>query len=102
MLGSSTHFCNPGKKQEVLAKGGNILVEPGTSGLKFLVIPRNGYLTGYQEDENSPNRVPNREAFFLVGSWLKPEDFGFGHPLAETDPKLFLDPKFFLDTKSQF
>ena len=28
----------------------------------------NGYLTGYQEDENSPNPVPNREAFFLVGS----------------------------------
>ena len=42
----------------------------------------NGYLTRYQEDENSPNRVPNREAFFLVGSWLRPEDFGFGQPLA--------------------
>ena len=44
----------------------------------------NGYLTRYQEDENSPNRVPNREAFFLVGSWLRPEDFGFGHPLEDT------------------
>ena len=29
-----------GKNQEVLAKGRNFLVEPGTSGLKFLVIPR--------------------------------------------------------------
>ena len=43
----------------------------------------NGYLTGYQEDENCPNRVPNREAFFLVGSWLRPEDIGFSHPLQE-------------------
>ena len=30
----------PGKNQEVLAKGGNFLGEPGTSGLKFLVEPR--------------------------------------------------------------
>ena len=72
----------PGKNQVVLAKGRNFLVEPGTSGLNFLVEP-----TGYQEDENSPNRVPNQEAFFLVGSWLRPEDFGFGHPLREETEK---------------
>ena len=53
----------PVKNQIVLAKGRNFLVEPETSGLKFLVIPRslkmdtlpgtrkmkilqNGYLTG--------------------------------------------------------
>ena len=29
-----------GKNQEVLAKGRNFLVEPGTSGLKSLVEPR--------------------------------------------------------------
>ena len=34
--------------------------------------------------ENSPNQVPNREPFFLVGSGLRPEDFGFCHPLAAT------------------
>jgi hypothetical protein len=27
------------------------------------------------------NREPNQETLFLVGSWLRPEDFGFGHPL---------------------
>ena len=41
----------------------------------------NGYLTGYHEDENSQNQVPKWEAF-LVGSSLRPEHFGFGHPLA--------------------
>ena len=35
----------------------------------------------YQEDKDSSNQVPSWEAFFLVGSWLRPEDFGFGHPL---------------------
>ena len=42
-----------------------------------------GHLTGYHEDENSPNQVLKREAF-LVGSWLMPEHFGFGHPLTAT------------------
>ena len=27
------------------------------------------------------NQEPNQETLFLVGSWLRPEDFGFGHPL---------------------
>ena len=65
----------PGKSQDVLANGRNFLVEPGSKKSEI------GNLTGYQEDENSPNRVLHREAFFLVGSWLRPEDFGFGHPL---------------------
>ena len=29
-------------------------------------------LTRYEEDDNSLNWVPNQEAFFLVGSWLRP------------------------------
>ena len=61
-----------GKNQEVLAKGRNFLVEPGTSGLKFLVIPRSLKMDTLPEDENSPNQVPSWEAFFLVGSWLRP------------------------------
>ena len=73
-----------------LVKTKNFLQKAGTSWLNQDLqteVPgrtkksENGYLTGYQEEENSPNRVPNREAFFLVGSWLRPEDFGFGHPL---------------------
>ena len=27
------------------------------------------------------NHGPNQETLFLVGSWLRPEDFGFGHTL---------------------
>jgi hypothetical protein len=29
------------------------------------------------------NQEPNQETLFLVGSWLRPEDFGFGHPLVQ-------------------
>ena len=72
------HFiCLKIENQEVLVKGSNLLVEPGTSGKKSEI----GDLTKYQEDKDSPNQVLNREDFFLVGSWLSPEDFGFGHPL---------------------
>ena len=89
----------PIKNKNGLGKGRIFLVEPRTSWL-IQELPgwtknfrpevpgrtkksANGYLTGYQEDEKSQNQVPNREAFFLVGSWLRPEDFGFGHPLSE-------------------
>ena len=59
--------------------------EPQTLSSGWIKKSENGYLTGYQEDENSPNHVPNQEAFFLVGSWLRPEDFGFGTPLVKYD-----------------
>ena len=56
-------------------------------GLKFMLYSgrlRNiitNYLTRYQEVGKYQNRVPNQETLFLVGSWLRPEDFCFGHPL---------------------
>ena len=59
--------------------------EPQTLSSGWIKKSENGYLTGYQEDENSPNHVPNKEAFFSVGSWLRSE--GFGHPLAATTTK---------------
>ena len=90
------------KNKNGLGRGRIFLVEPRTSWL-IQELPgwtrnfrpevpgrtkksANGYLTGYQEDEKSQNQVPNREAFFLVGSWLRPEDFGFGHPLNNVFP----------------
>ena len=33
------------------------------------------------------NQEPNQETLFLLGSWLRPEDFGFGHPLGVVDLK---------------
>ena len=37
------------------------------------------------------NQEPNQETLFLVGSWLRPEDFGFGHPLYEAHAGLGLE-----------
>ena len=36
--------------------------EPQTLSSGWIKKSENGYLTRYQEDENSPNQVPNREA----------------------------------------
>ena len=79
----------PGKKQEVLAKGRNILVEPVTSGLKFLVEPRSLKMdtvpgTGKMKIIQTGYLTRNPS---LVGSWLRPEDFGFGYPLSHEQVK---------------
>ena len=61
-----------GKKQKFLEKAGNSWLnqEPHAWSSGPTKKSENGYLTGYHEDENSPDQVPNREAFFLLGSWL--------------------------------
>jgi hypothetical protein len=37
----------------------------------------------YQESEIFSNQEPKPEALFLVGSWLRPSDFGFVRTLDE-------------------
>ena len=34
-----------------------------------------------QEAQNMASQEPNQDTLFLVGSWLRPYNFGFGHPL---------------------
>ena len=88
MLATKYRFLqslNPIKWKLVLEKAENSWLnqEPPAWSSGWTKKSENGYLTGYHEDENSPNQVLKREAF-LVGSWLMPEHFGFGHPLAAT------------------
>ena len=37
----------------------------------------------YQENEKSGYQEPKPGTLFLVGSWLRPEDFGFGRTLLQ-------------------